>query len=237
MALYLLPNVFDDEQMPFLLLPEGLPTIVEQLDGLIAESERTGRRYLLKVLSRAPSARTLPIYLLNEHSSRGDCDILIEKIARGETLGLISDAGLPTIADPGALLVRLLRQKGFVAIKAIPGPSSIFLALMLSGLNAQSFTFHGYLPKEATARTQLLRRMEREPDHTHVFIETPYRNKVLLQECLTTLSDGTMLAIASNLTLADEEFDIHPVRIWKTLSSFTPRKLPSVFLIQARAEM
>jgi 16S rRNA (cytidine1402-2'-O)-methyltransferase len=232
-ALYLLPNVFDDTQPPFLLLPEGISSLIGQLDGLIAESERTGRRYLIKMLPNDPIARSLPIYLLNEHSSDADCEAIAESIAKGKKLGLISDAGLPTIADPGARLVRILRKKGIGEIKAIPGPSSIFLALMLSGLNAQKFTFHGYLPKEEQARAQLLRKMEKEPDRTHVFIETPYRNKLVFSEMLKVLSGSTMMAIASNLTFADESFDIHPMSVWRTLTSFMPRKVPSVFLIQA----
>jgi 16S rRNA (cytidine1402-2'-O)-methyltransferase len=231
MTLYVLPNVFSDEQEPHLLLPEGLSTILLSLTGLIAESERTGRRYLIKLL-KDPLARTLPIYLLNEHSSSQDRKNLAEKVLSGEVLGLISDAGTPCIADPGSELVHLLRKRGEKKIIVIPGPCSILLALISSGLPGQSFSFHGYLPKEKEERYRKIRLLEYQSEKensTQIFIETPYRNEALLQDLLATLKSTTELALVSSITFPDENVRLHTVEQWKK-STPTVEKTPTIFL-------
>ena len=237
MPLYLLPNVFDDTQSPFGLLPEGLNTIVQSLQGLIAETERTGRRYLLKILPQSPFARTLPIVLLNEHSSTADYEEMAKKIAHGETWGLISDAGMPGIADPGSHLVHLLRQKGVEGIKVIPGPSSILLALISSGLEAQRFSFQGYIPADSEGRRKALKELERDSERTkmtEVCIETPYRNAGFFADCLAVLHDTTLLCVACRLTYDDESVKTHTIKEWKSLPS-PIRKEPTVFLFQTPA--
>lgn len=237
MPLYLLPNVFNDEQASNLLLPEGLSQILVSLDGLIAESERAGRRYLIKLLQGSPVARNMPIYLLNEHSSRREYDELAVSIIKGKTLGLISDAGMPAIADPGSELVRFLRKRGEKKIHVIPGPSSIFLALASSGLSGQHFSFRGYLPKEKKERVEAIKRFEKESKRdkaTQIFIETPYRNKVMLQDLLEALEPATELAVASHMTFADEKVYMHTVGEWRTMS-IDLEKAPTVFLFCASA--
>ncbi len=231
MPLYLLPNVFADDQPTHLLLPEGLNSLVATLDGLIAESERTGRRYLMKLLEKAPLARQMPIYLLNEHSKQDDYKALSDLISSGKTFGLISDAGMPGIADPGSRLVKLLRKMGCSQIRAIPGPSSVILALISSGLVSTPFTFHGYAPKEPDQRKKLLKRIERE-EGTHIFIEAPYRNRVLFSDCLATLSPSTRLCLAANMTLKDEWVLVRTIQAWKTAPQPEIHKVPIVFLIQ-----
>ncbi len=240
MPLLLLPNVFSDEQTIQGLLPSGLSEICESLDGLIAESERSGRRYLLKVNPGSQKMRTLPIRLLNEHSEDSDLLELEMMIKKGGNWGLISDAGLPCIADPGSKLVLRLRKSAFpIPIQAFPGPSSIFLSLMLSGLPGQRFTFHGYLPKESQARIQFLRKIEQsssEKEETQIWIETPYRNRYLLETIVQTLDDKTLLSVATNLTFADEKVKTMTIEKWKNelLEEGCIPNVPAVFLIFAK---
>ena len=234
MTLYLLPNCFDDAQAPSLLLPEGLPALVQTLAGLIAESAPTGRRYLLKLLPGSSFARSLPIFCLNEHSSEADYEALAQQTASGGNWGLISDAGMPVVADPGSRLVRLLRMRGFVRIRAIPGPSSILLALIASGLDGQRFSFHGYLPRESAPRRRALSALEKESAKngmTQICIETPYRNAVFFADCLAVLNDRTELCVACRLTFEDESVQTRAVGEWKR-SSFEVRKEPTVFVFK-----
>jgi len=235
MPLYLLPNVFDDNQSPALLLPSGLKDIVINLDGLIAESERSGRRYLLKITEKDPRAREIPIFLLNEHNK--DASEAISLISQGKMIGLVSDAGMPGVADPGAEVVSALRQKGVRDIHAIPGPSSILLALVLSGLGGQRFSFHGYLPRELRSRQKMLRQLEKESRQqkmTQICIEAPYRNKALFTDCLAILDDSTELAVAKNLTFSDERVEVKSIGEWKRCRQDPLGKEPMVFLFVAR---
>lgn len=235
MTLYLLPNCFDDAQPTSLLLPEGLPSLVQTLTGLVAESERTGRRYLLKLLPGSPFARSLPIVCLNEHSSPSDYEAIAKKISSGETWGLISDAGMPGIADPGSQLVHLLRTKGTARIRVIPGPSSILLALVASGLDGQCFSFHGYLSRESVERRQKLVQLERDSAKsgtTHVCIETPYRNAAFFADCLAVLNERTELCVACRLTYDDESVQTRSIGEWKRTSPEI-RKEPTVFVFRA----
>lgn len=235
MPLYLLPNVFDDSQSPDCLLPQGLDTILQTLHGLIAESERTGRRYLLKLLPKSPFARQLPIVLLNEHSTKVDYEEIAKKVLQNETWGLISDAGMPGIADPGSHLVHLLRMRGVDAIRVLPGPSSILLALISSGLEAQKFSFHGYVPQESEKRKGVLKELERESARTgmtQICIETPYRNGAFFADCCAVFKETTSLCVACRLTFADERVETHTMGEWKRLSP-SIRKEPTVFVFRA----
>jgi 16S rRNA (cytidine1402-2'-O)-methyltransferase len=232
MPLFILPNVFSDEQEPHLLLPGGISSLLRSLTGLIAESERTGRRYLIKLLQQDPFARTLPIYLLNEHSTTSDMKNLAEMILGGGVFGLISDAGMPGIADPGSELIHLLRKKGEKKIVVIPGPCSILQALITSGLSGQKFAFHGYLPKEKEERCRKIQQLERESSReksTQIFIEAPYRNQALFNDLVETLQSSTKLAVVSHITFPDEKVDVRSVETWKKLN-FTIEKVPTVFL-------
>ncbi len=233
MPLYLLPNTFEDSQSPNLLLPAGLKDIVSSLDGLIAESDRAGRRYLLKVTEKDPRAREIPIFLLNKHTK--DISEAIDRISRGEIIGLVSDAGMAGIADPGAEVVSALRKRGIYDIHAIPGPSSIFLALVLSGLGGQRFSFQGYLSRDPVSRKKMLRQLERESEQkkmTEIFIETPYRNKALFADCLSELSPTTTLAVAKNLTLPDEKVEVRTIGEWQRCKGSFGKE-PMVFLLQS----
>ena len=139
---------------------------------------------------------------------------------------------MPGIADPGSRLVALLRKRGGVQIRAIPGPSSVILALISSGLVSTPFTFHGYAPKEPDDRKKMLKKIERT-EGTHIFIEAPYRNLGLFSDCLKTLSPSTRLCLAANMTLNDEWVAVHSIQTWKTLPQPKIHKIPTVFLVQA----
>jgi 16S rRNA (cytidine1402-2'-O)-methyltransferase len=168
----------------------------------------------------------MPLALLNEHTS--DLQTLIEPLLKGQTWGLISDAGLPCIADPGADLVFLAHQKK-IDIKTFIGPSSIIMALQLSGFGGQKFTFHGYLPREIPALENKLKELEQEGG-THIWIEAPYRSLKMLEIAKNTLKPQTKLCVAINLTSENERVQSALVATWKQ-SSFPIEKEPAVFLI------
>lgn len=207
MTLYLLPNLLDEGANEKLFLPPIVEKILPTLKGLIAESERGARRYLRRF------SLHLPISLLNEHTHERDCTALLVPLAKGEDWGLISDAGMPCIADPGSKLVFLARQKG-IEIEAIAGPSSIMLALILSGLGGQCFTFHGYLSREKPLLAAQLREMEKQKG-AHLFIEAPYRNQRLLETVLEVLHPETFLSIAWDLTTPSQGVITDKVSSWK----------------------
>lgn len=175
----------------------------------------------------------MPIALFNEHSQEGDIDFLLEPIRRGERWGLISDAGLPCIADPGSKLVMRARQSGIV-VQAFVGPSSLLIALMLSGLPGQRFSFLGYLSKEAEERQQQINNVEKKSkkeNATQIFIETPYRNMQLLEALLSELDDETLLCVAWDLTLPTQGVVSQKVQLWKKSPLPNLAKKNAIFLI------
>lgn len=233
-ALLLLPNLLGEMAHHQLFLPTSVDRAVESLDGLIAESEMGGRRYLSR-FKHEKKTHEIPIALLNEHTKPKEIDFLLEPIRKGERWGVVSDAGLPCIADPGAMLVRRARQTG-ILIQAFSGPSAIYLSLMLSGLSGQKFYFHGYLQKELSPLKTEIKRLERssrQEQVTHICIETPYRNQTLLETFLETLDDATFLACAWELTLPTQGILSQPVSIWKKSPLPELKKKNAIFLFHA----
>lgn len=234
-VLFLFPNLLDEEGMHDQVLPKSVDEAVSQIDGLIAESEKAARRFLRRFSFPAPKTfREVPIRLLNEHTSDHQLDELLAPLIKGECWGLISDCGMPCLADPGSNLVFKARQKG-VAVETFAGPSSILMALVLSGLGGQHFTFHGYLPK---SEEELLRAVQEMQKHsaqaksTHLFIEAPYRNEKLLSFLLKTLHEDTFLSLAIDLTASSQEVVTRRVREWKQLALPSIDKRPTVFLVK-----
>lgn len=231
MTLYLLPNLLD-ETLPWEpFLPASVAGAVSSLDGLIAESEKEGRRYLRRFVDHERMAKT-PIRLLNEHTA--ELEMLLEPMLRGETWGLVSDAGLPCIADPGAPLVLLAREKK-VRVVALAGPSSILMALQLSGLSGQRFAFHGYLPREAPELNRKLQQLEarsRQEGSAQIWIEAPYRSAKMAQAAVEALQPSTLFCIAEDLTLESQSVRTQPVAKWKK-ETFSGKNR-TVFLIQAK---
>lgn len=224
--LYLLPNLLDETLPVEPFLPTSVNTAVASIQGLIAESEKMARRYLRRFLSHDDMAK-MPLRVLNEH--RQDLAELILPMEQGETWGLISDAGLPCIADPGADLVWLAHQK-HIAIETFVGPCSLIMALQLSGFNGQQFAFHGYLPREVSELEQKIRELEKRPG-AHIWIEAPYRSAKMLETLKKGLQPNTKLCVAVNLTSPAQRVVSQTVSKWKT-TSFPLEKEPAVFLIE-----
>jgi 16S rRNA (cytidine1402-2'-O)-methyltransferase len=204
---------------------------VAQLDGLIAESEKAGRHFLLKFKIKHP-IRQMPIKLLNEHTTPEQVEALIQEIPKEQIWGVVSDAGVPCLADPGAALVRLARWRG-MEVKAIAGPSSIVLALMLSGLPAQRFAFHGYLDRERKGHLEQMQRRSKQESATQLFLETPYRNQETFKVMLETLHVDTLVSVACELTQPSEYVATYPVAKWRQVPAVDLHKHPTLFSLFA----
>lgn len=233
-ALLLLPNLLGDHKHAEIFLPASVAKAVLTIDGLIAESETEGRRFLSRFQTKKTVSET-PIALFNEHTPDDHIDFLLEPMKKGERWGLISDAGLPCIADPGSKLVQRARQIG-IAIQAFVGPSAIMLALMQSGLPGQKFYFQGYLERnQAQRQSQIshLVKISQAEKVTQIFIEAPYRNKYALEDLLSLLPEETWLCVAWDLTLPTQGLLSQPVKIWKKSPLPNLEKKPAIFLFNA----
>ncbi len=226
--LVLLPNLLADDPHLVDTLPACLKKVVGELKALIAESEKGGRKYL-SLFSRSP--RTVPIYLLNEHTQEDEIQTLLASMDEG-LWGVVSDAGLCSIADPGARLVTLARKKG-IPTQVYPGPSSIVLALMLSGFSAQSFSFHGYLPrKEGDLKKKLIELQKYAQVHksTQIWIEAPYRSQKMLEFLKREIRSDFSLAVAASLCYSNERVLVMDLKKWRK-SKVELKKEPTVFLL------
>jgi len=216
------------------VLPPDVVAIVQKLDIFIVESEKSARHFLSTIKTLKP-VRELTLSLLNEHTDDKDVSALLKPLLAGQDVGLMSDAGCPGIADPGAKLVALAHQKN---IKVIPfvGPSSILLSLMASGLNGQQFAFLGYLPVDKQARNVKLKEIEKRSlthKETQIFIETPYRNQHMLEAILSTCHPNTKLCIACDISLSTEMIATKTIAVWKQSPLPELHKRPTVFLLLA----
>lgn len=228
--LILLPNLLDENASPEHFFPQDLKTIIQSIQGLIVESEKSARKYLRRFLSH-DEMNTKTLLLLNEHTTPKQLDELLDPLKRGEVWGVLSDAGLTCLADPGADLIWKARQIG-IQIETITGPSSIIFALQLSGLISQRFAFHGYLPKEQDQLEKNIRDLENRSHlekATQIFIEAPYRSQKLLQFLISILHPSTRLCVAASLTTSNERVLSQTVEKWKK-TSFDLLKEPAVFL-------
>ncbi|MDF3835292.1 SAM-dependent methyltransferase [Cupriavidus basilensis] len=238
--LYLIPNTLGkrDETDPLPdVIPAGVQQIAAGLDYLVAENAKTARAFLKKLGETCPLARPIQqieIRELNVNTRDDALAALLAPIREGRDGGLLSEAGVPAVADPGANLVRLAHARG-VRVRPLVGPSSILLAVMGSGLNGQSFAFNGYLPVDAGERAQRLRELEqlsRKAHQTQVWIETPYRNGPLLEAMRQHCAGGTMLSIAVDLTLPSEAIVTLPISEWRP-ERLDLHKRPAIFSLLA----
>ena len=230
--LYLIPTPLGDNE-PAEVLPAGVIERACSLRVFVVEEIRTARRFLSRYGLRGHIAE-LEFHELNEHSSAADVEALGSLFDRGEDVGLLSEAGLPAVADPGAELVALCHRRG-VEVVPLVGPSSLMLALMASGLNGQSFAFCGYVPAKPEERRNALRALEKQSAaarRSQIIIETPYRNDALLADMLQTLSPRTRICVAANITLPSQFIRTDSVAGWR---SHVPviGKRPCVFIILA----
>jgi 16S rRNA (cytidine1402-2'-O)-methyltransferase len=227
-TLFLLPNVLDPALSSEEVFPPQVGKIVSVLDGLIAESEKGAHLFL-----RRFQIKNLPLQLLNEHTTPAALKEILAPLQRGEWWGLISDCGMPCLADPGADLVHLAHKRN-IKVEAIIGPSAIILSLLLSGLKSQNFSFHGYLPreeKELSHKISLLTSRARTEQTTHLCIEAPYRSLKLFSAFLKQLPDTTLLCVAADLMLPSQYLLTQTIAAWKKQ---TPPELkrPTIFLFQ-----
>ena len=227
-VLYLIPVPIADDDFSDFVYPL-LEKTVNSLDEFIVEDLKTARRSLRKIGFNGEFDK-MTFHILNEHTDLKGIEKFLFSAEKGKSIGLMSEAGMPCIADPGSEIVKLSHKKN-IRVVLIYGQSSIFLALASSGLNGQNFCFHGYLPKEQNNRKKKLKEIEREIPQTQIFIETPYRNNHLLEDILATCSPETLLCIASNISGKSEMIITKSIAEWKKGEIPDLNKLPTVFLL------
>jgi len=230
-TLYLIPTTLGDTDDLEKVLPTYNREIVSQLDEFIVEQLRTARRFLRKMGHPLPIDE-MRFYELNKHTADLEINAYLNPLLSGKSMGLLSEAGTPCVADPGSAIVQLAHEHGIEVIP-LTGPNSIILALMASGFNGQNFVFHGYLPVDKQALIKKIKEMEtasRNLRQTQIFIETPYRNRQLLDKLLESGKPDTKLCIATNLTLENEKIKTKTIASWKK-ETVDLHKKPTVFLL------
>ena len=229
-VLYLVPNTLGNPDTTE-TIPVGIKGRVSDINVFIVENLRNARRYL-KSLNREINIDSLTFFELNEHTSAEEIPSFLNRVEQGLDAAIISEAGVPGVADPGAEVVRMAHEKG-IRVVPLTGPSSILLALMASGLNGQSFCFHGYLPLKRPERIKKIKELELKvirSGETQLFIEAPYRNDGLLADILDTCQASTRLCIAADITLDSEFIFTKTSRAWKKKKPAL-HKRPVLFLI------
>lgn len=231
-TLYLVPTMLGDNA-PLEVLPISIKRTIENVDHYIAENEKTARRFIKKI-SPSKNQPDLHFEVLNKYTDPAEISSFLDPCVQGSDIVLLSEAGAPGIADPGAEIVRVAHKK---QIRVIPlvGPSSITMAMMASGMNGQNFAFTGYLPIESDLRSKAIKSLEKlsfETGQAQIFIETPYRNEKLLAELLRKLKSTTRLCVATDITLPSEEINTKTVQEWQR-KQIEINKRPTVFIIQA----
>lgn len=230
--LFLIPCTLGDNE-PLEVLPMSIKRTIEGIDHFIVENEKSARHFIKKICSKKPQS-SLHIYILNKFTEPEALPSFLQPCLEGRHVGVISEAGCPGIADPGAAVVSLAHQKG-IRVVPLVGPSSILLALMASGLNGQHFTFNGYLPIDSSERRSVIKRLEKiskENNQAQLFIETPYRNDKLYTELIKVLAPSTLLCIGCELTLSGEFIATKSIKEWKGIALDLNKK-PTIYIIQA----
>ncbi|MFO7620098.1 MAG: SAM-dependent methyltransferase [Bacteroidales bacterium] len=213
------------------VIPEKVLELTRSLRYFVVEDVRSARRYLRLIDKRFPIDEC-EFFELNEHTPISETEHFLDPVLSGRDLGLMSEAGLPGVADPGALVVGLAHRKK-ISVKPLAGPSSIILALISSGLNGQNFTFNGYLPVKPADRSLRLRELMKraKEGYAQIFMETPYRNQQMLESVLNTCEPGTMLCIAADLTLPSESVRTMRIAEWRKIPPDLKGKLV-IFILQ-----
>jgi len=230
--IYLIPSTLGDIP-PLEVLPISIKQTIEKLDHYVVENEKTAR-YFIKKISPRKSQPSLKLFVLNKFTELEEIPNFLNPCLEGFDVGILSEAGCPGIADPGAAVVKIAHDKNIQVVPLV-GPSSILLALMASGMNGQNFTFNGYLPIDSSDRRKYVKNLERkskEEDQSQVFIETPYRNNKMLEELIKTLAPSTRICVAADITLPTEFIKTKTVMNWKR-ENVDLHKRPTIFIIQA----
>lgn len=230
--LYLIPTLLGDGDY-LRSIPRYNLQLIDSIRTFVVENEKSARKFIKTILPEKKQSE-LSIRILNKYTSEEELQELSKLFEHQQSIGILSEAGLPAVADPGARLVRVAHLKG-VRVIPLVGPSSILLALMASGMNGQQFKFHGYLPIDKSERKsaiQLLETESRRNGSTQIFMETPYRNNQLLEDLIKYCRPDTHLCVAANLTLEDERVISQTVRQW-TQKKADFHKKPAIFLLNA----
>lgn len=230
-VLYLIPNILGNPDTSQ-CIPTAIPDLSLRVKVYIVENLRNARRYL-KSLDRSIDIDELLFYELNEHTAHEEIPDFLDEVLDGADAAVLSDAGVPCVADPGALVVKAAHEKG-IRVVPLTGPSSIILSLMASGMNGQAFTFHGYLPVKPPARIRKIKEIEQiaqKKGETQIFIEAPYRNDAILSDILANCSPSTLLCIAADITMDTEYIRTKTVETWKKEECPSLHKRPVIFLI------
>lgn len=228
--IYLIPNLLGESPSQN-VLPEHITKVVCSLTHFIVENEKSARKFI-KQIAPQKSQQELVFFTINKHTQPEELPFFLKPCASGISMGVISEAGCPGIADPGAEIVKIAHRQ---QIKVIPlvGPSSILLAIMASGLNGQNFAFNGYLPIEKSERKKTIKLLEKkvkENNQTQIFIETPYRNDKMFADLTETLHPETLLCIACDITLESEQIETKSVAQWRK-TAVSLQKRPAIFII------
>lgn len=228
--LYLIPTTLGDTA-PLEVLPISVKKVIEMVDDYIVENEKTARHFIKKI-SSGKSQPSLKMNVLNKYTQEIELPSFLQACHDGKPVGLLSEAGCPGIADPGADIVKIAHKQGIQVVPLV-GPSSILMAMMASGFNGQNFTFNGYLPIDAKDRKSALKQLEKESfskNASQIFIETPYRNNKMLEEICSTLHQETNVCIAVDITLPSEYIKTQIVKDWKH-ANIDLHKRPAIFII------
>ena len=228
--LYLIPSSLGKTHTSH-LFPEYNIQVIKSLDHFIIENVRSARRFLRSV-GYTRSFDEVSFYELNKHTPRADLEFFIQPLLNNINMGVLSEAGVPAVADPGSEVVKLAHQHN-IRIIPLVGPSSVLLALMASGLNGQNFSFLGYLPVKSSLRRKSLKLLERrslQENQSQIFMEAPYRNIKLLQDILSTCHSDTLLCIATNITLDSEFIQTKSIHNWKSNLPEINKK-PTIFIL------
>lgn len=228
--LYLIPTTMGDCE-PMDVLPQTVKRCLDFIDDYIVENEKTARKFIKSVQPEKVQA-SLRLSALNKHTEISEHNKMIQPCLEGKNIGLMSEAGCPGIADPGAAIVKIAHEKGIQVVPLV-GPSSILLAMMASGMNGQSFTFNGYLPIDKSEKKSALKNLEKlshDKNQSQIFIETPYRNNKLLEDLIQTLQPNTHLCVATDITLPTEYIKTLRVNDWKK-TKVDLHNRPTIFII------
>ncbi|WP_438972918.1 SAM-dependent methyltransferase [Polaribacter sp.] len=229
--LYLIPTTLGETE-PLEVMPLSVKKVIEQIDYFIVENEKSARRFIKKIAPKKQQPKLI-LKLLDKYAIETETQTYLDVCKEGIHVGLLSEAGVPAIADPGANIVKLAHQKN---IKVVPlvGPSSILMAMMSSGMNGQNFAFNGYLPIDKGERKKALKNLEKlslDKNQSQIFIETPYRNEKMFLDLKSTLSSNTSLCIAADITLPTEYIKTYTIKDWKHQKPDLHKK-PAIFIIQ-----
>ena len=228
--IYMIPSAMGDRPVEE-VIPEGVRQIIGRLNCFAVENVRSARRFIRSV-DKQKNIDELEFFNLDKRSDKTHIEPILSALYGGNDVGVISEAGAPGVADPGALLVEEAHNSGITVVPTV-GPSSIFLALMASGMNGQGFAFHGYLPIQEKARREAVKRLEtqvHQQGQTQIFMETPYRNNQLLKDIFKACSPETKLCIAVDITSAAESIETMKIRDWKKVAPDL-HKRPAIFLL------